>query len=210
MFKTRPSLFFFAVVVETGEAERFLEGGAAADVEATDVEETGDLTTDTLDELLVRLTDGAGSGAKAIILSDYGKGVVNCATAQAASDPANDHTLSANFLAGEHARAILDHSATADFLSAVLAKNPDDRELLQTTLLALVHEGRFAEALPIAQRLDKQGVEADIVTLVLGINEFKQGNPKAAIDLISKLLRCFVCHARSMPAPSQRSQGYRR
>jgi Flp pilus assembly protein TadD len=110
-----------------------------------------------------------------------------CATAQAASDPAKDHTLSANFLAGEHARAMLDHSATADFLSAVLAKNPDDRELLQTTLLALVHEGRFAEALPIAQRLDKQGVEADVVTLVLGLNDFKQGNPKAAIDLISKL-----------------------
>jgi len=107
--------------------------------------------------------------------------------AQAATDAAKEHTLSGNFLAGEHARAISDHSATADFLSAVLAKNPDDQELLQTTLLALVHEGRFAEALPIAQRLDKQGVDADVVTLVLGINEFKQGNSKAAIDLINKL-----------------------
>jgi tetratricopeptide (TPR) repeat protein len=110
------------------------------------------------------------------------------AAAQAASsDPAGDHSLSGSFLAGEHARTVLDHSAAADYLSAVLAKNPDNQELLQTTLLALVHEGRFAEALPIAQRLEKQGVQADGVTLVLAINEFKQGNPAAAIVLIDKL-----------------------
>ncbi|HEY7688199.1 MAG TPA: tetratricopeptide repeat protein, partial [Dongiaceae bacterium] len=99
----------------------------------------------------------------------------------ASSQSGGDHTLSGNFLAGEHARIVMDHGAAADYLSAVLAKDPEDKDLLQVTLLALVHEGRFAEALPIAQRLDKQGVEGDAVTLVLGINEFKKGDPAAAI-----------------------------
>jgi len=126
--------------------------------------------------------------ARGLMLAGFTAGAGLFAAAQAASsDPVGDHTLAGNFLAGEHARTVLDHSAAADYLSAVLAKNPDDQDLLQTTLLALAHEGRFAEALPIAQRLDKQGVQADAVTLVLAINEFKQGNPAAAIAITDKL-----------------------
>ena len=80
------------------------------------------------------------------------------AAAPAASAQApGEHSLSGNFLAGEHARAMSDHAAAANYLSAVLAKNPDNEDLLQANLAALVHEGRFAEALPIAQRLEKQG-----------------------------------------------------
>jgi tetratricopeptide (TPR) repeat protein len=127
-------------------------------------------------------------GALALTGTLVGAGLLAAAQA-ASSDPVTDHALSGNFLAGEHARAISDHQATADFLSAVLAKNPDDPDLLQTTLLALVHEGRFAEALPIAQRLDRQGVVTDGITLVLGINEFKQGNPRAAIEIMNRLTK---------------------
>jgi tetratricopeptide (TPR) repeat protein len=105
----------------------------------------------------------------------------------ASAQAPGEHSLSGNFLAGEHARAMSDHAAAANYLSAVLAKNPDNEDLLQATLLALVHEGRFAEALPIAQRLDKQGVVADGVTLLLAMDRFKQGDNKAAIALINKL-----------------------
>ncbi|MFM9844059.1 MAG: tetratricopeptide repeat protein [Dongiaceae bacterium] len=113
---------------------------------------------------------------------------VLAAAAPAASAQApGEHTPSGNFLAGEHARAMSDHAAAANYLSAVLAKNPDNEDLLQATLLALVHEGRFAEALPIAQRLDKQGVVADGVTLLLAMDRFKQGDNAAAIALIDKL-----------------------
>ena len=105
----------------------------------------------------------------------------------ASAQAPGEHSLSGNFLAGEHARAMSDHAAAANYLSAVLAKNPDNEDLLQATLLALVHEGQFAEALPIAQRLDKQGVVADGVTLLLAMDRFKQGDNKAAIALINKL-----------------------
>jgi tetratricopeptide (TPR) repeat protein len=110
------------------------------------------------------------------------------AAAPAASAQApGEHSLSGNFLAGEHARAMSDHAAAANYLSAVLVKNPDNEDLLQATLLALVHEGRFAEALPIAQRLEKQGSVTDGVMLLLAMDRFKQGDNAAAIILIEKL-----------------------
>jgi tetratricopeptide (TPR) repeat protein len=110
------------------------------------------------------------------------------AAAPAASAQApEEHSLSGNFLAGEHARAMSDYAATADYLSAVLTKNPDNEDLLQATLLALVHEGRFAEALPIAQRLEKQGSVTDGVVLLLAMDRFKQEDNAAAIDLLKKL-----------------------
>ncbi|HVR67549.1 MAG TPA: tetratricopeptide repeat protein [Verrucomicrobiae bacterium] len=105
----------------------------------------------------------------------------------ASAQAPGEHSLSGNFLAGEHARAMSDHAAAANYLSAVLTKNPDNEELLQATMAALVHEGRIAEALPIAQRLDKQGVDTDGVTLLLAMDRFKQGDNAAAIELIKKL-----------------------
>jgi tetratricopeptide (TPR) repeat protein len=109
------------------------------------------------------------------------------AAAGASAQGPGEHTLSGNFLAGEHAQTMSDHAAAANYLSAVLAKNPDNEDLLQATMAALVHEGRFAEALPIAQRLEKQGLVTDGVNLLLAMDRFKQGDNTAAIALIKKL-----------------------
>jgi tetratricopeptide (TPR) repeat protein len=134
---------------------------------------------------LVMLGTGLGRlrGTAGVALLAMLAAVLPAASAQAPGE----HSLSGNFLAGEHARAVSDHAAAADYLSAVLAKNPDNEDLLQANLAALVHEGRFAEALPIAQRLEKQGTVTDGVMLLLAMDRFKQGDNAAAIALIEKL-----------------------
>ncbi len=134
---------------------------------------------------LVMLRTGLGRlrGMAGVALLAMLAAVVPAASAQAPGE----HSLSGNFLAGEHARAVSDHAAAANYLSAVLAKNPDNEDLLQANLAALVHEGRFAEALPIAQRLEKQGTVTDGVMLLLAMDRFKQGDNAAAIALIEKL-----------------------
>jgi tetratricopeptide (TPR) repeat protein len=134
---------------------------------------------------LVMLRTGLGGlrGTAGVALLAMLAAVVPAASAQAPGE----HSLSGNFLAGEHARAVSDHAAAANYLSAVLAKNPDNEDLLQANLAALVHEGRFAEALPIAQRLEKQGTVTDGVMLLLAMDRFKQGDNAAAIALIEKL-----------------------
>jgi tetratricopeptide (TPR) repeat protein len=125
--------------------------------------------------------------AGALLLAGFAGSILLISAPAALAQAAGEHTLSGNFLAGEHARAMDDHAAAANYLSAVLAKNPDNEDLLQATLLALVQEGRFAEALPIAQRLEKQGALSDGVLLVLAMNQFKQGDNAGAIASIQKL-----------------------
>ncbi len=134
-------------------------------------------------QVMLRTGLGGLRGTAGVALLAMLAAVVPAASAQAPGE----RSLSGNFLAGEHARAVSDHAAAADYLSAVLAKNPGNEDLLQANLAALVHEGRFAEALPIAQRLEKQGTVTDGVMLLLAMDRFKQGDNAAAIVLIEKL-----------------------
>ena len=138
---------------------------------------------DTTSEVVLRTGVSRLRGAAGVALLAALAAVAPAASAQAPGE----HSLSGNFLAGEHARTMSDHAAAANYLSAVLTKNPDNEDLLQATLAALVHEGRFAEALPIAQRLEKQGTVTDGVLLLLAMDRFKQGDNAAAIGLIEKL-----------------------
>jgi Flp pilus assembly protein TadD len=105
----------------------------------------------------------------------------------ATSDATTGRSLAGNFLAGEHARIVEDHSAAADFLKSVLANDPDDTELLQAAFTALSQEGRFGEAVPIAERLSQKAAGADAVELVLAMDAFKRGDFARAAQRIGKL-----------------------
>src|SRR5690606_41387643 len=91
------------------------------------------------------------------------------------------------YLAGIHAERTNDLSAAADFLSNVLATDPDNRALLLETYLLLVGEGRFDEAVPLAKRI----VEFDPVSphawLTLAVNEVHEGNFAAADEYLASL-----------------------
>jgi tetratricopeptide (TPR) repeat protein len=92
-----------------------------------------------------------------------------------------------SFLAGMHAQAIRDFDSASDFLSRVLATDPDNVDLLQAAFVAMASEGRLAEAAGVGRRLEAQNAGSDIVSLVLALQDVKAGKTKQAAERAAKL-----------------------
>ena len=89
-------------------------------------------------------------------------------------------TLSGNYLAGRHAQARKDLSAAADFLGAVLKKDPEKPDLLHRTFILMAVEGRMKEAVELARRLLKAKPNSPVAQLTLAVNDIKRGRFAAA------------------------------
>ncbi|PPR62435.1 MAG: hypothetical protein CFH04_01005, partial [Alphaproteobacteria bacterium MarineAlpha3_Bin3] len=89
-------------------------------------------------------------------------------------------TLSGNYLAGRHAQARKDLSAAADFLGAVLKKDPETPDLLRRTFILMAVEGRMKEAVELARRLLKAKPNSPVAHLTLAVNDIKRGRFAAA------------------------------
>ena len=89
-------------------------------------------------------------------------------------------TLSGNYLAGRHAQARKDLSAAADFLGAVLKKDPEMPDLLRRTFILMAVEGRMKEAVELARRLLKAKPNSPVAHLTLAVNDIKRGRFAAA------------------------------
>jgi len=81
--------------------------------------------------------------------------------------------LSGAFLAAETARAENDFDAAVQFYTEALRYDPDNPGLQQELLLALVTNGEFDKALPIAEELKEEPQIERVSRLVLGIDAIR-------------------------------------
>jgi tetratricopeptide (TPR) repeat protein len=91
------------------------------------------------------------------------------------------------FLAGMHAQQVRDYDAAADYLSDVLANDPDNVDLLQQGFIAMASGGRLEEAAVIGRKLEGQDAGSDTVSLILAMQELKAQQIDAALARLAVL-----------------------
>lgn len=82
-------------------------------------------------------------------------------------------SLAGAFLAAETARAENDFDAAVTYYTEALRYDPDNTALQQELLLALITNGEFDEALPIAEKLKKDPQIERVSRVVLGIEAIR-------------------------------------
>ena len=92
-----------------------------------------------------------------------------------------------NFLAGMHAKEMRDFGAMSDYLSRVLAHDPDNVDLLQQGFIAMASGGRLSEAAEIGRKLESQAAGSDTVSLVLAMQDLKADKRTAALARLTGL-----------------------
>jgi len=92
-----------------------------------------------------------------------------------------------NYLAGRHAESARDLPAAADYLKAALAEAPDAPDLLRRTFVILTMEGRFEEALVLAEQYVAEKPKSSIANLMLAINDLKNAKFTAAAERLDSL-----------------------
>ena len=80
-----------------------------------------------------------------------------------------------------------DMGSAADYFLMTLEADPDNPELLRQAHLALVMDGRVAEAAPIARRLEAVAPGDPIASLTLAVDAVKTGNLDEAADFVGQL-----------------------
>lgn len=85
-------------------------------------------------------------------------------------------TLAGSYLAARFAGSQHDVGAAADYFRTALAMDPGNLVLADRTFQLLVADGRFAEAIPLAEALARQNKSHALARLVLGVEALKGGH----------------------------------
>jgi tetratricopeptide (TPR) repeat protein len=133
-------------------------------------------------------------GAMAAAMAAFGPAAVSliadapAPAALAASTPSEPGAGDfGNFLAGMHAKSARDFGSMSDYLSRVLAHDPDNVDLLQQGFIAMASGGRLTEAAEIGRKLDAQSAGSDTVSLVLAMQDLKADKRAEALTRLGAL-----------------------
>jgi len=130
-------------------------------------------------------------GAMAAAMAAFGPAAVSLIAnvpALAASTPSEPSPGDyGSFLAGMHAKSVRDFGSMADYLSRVLAHDPDNVDLLQQGFIAMASGGRLTEAAEIGRKLEAQNADSDTVSLVLAMQDLKAGKRAEALTRLGAL-----------------------
>lgn len=167
------------------------------------------------------------AGALALAITGGG-----CATGQVgapASQPPlpQSSTALGSYLAGRFAQEAQDYGAAADYFLVSLDGDPQNSELLEEAVKALVGAGRVEEARTVARRLVEVEPAAAGAHVVLALGELKEGRyeaaearlaplePQGLNGFVIPLLRAWVAagqgrtdHALEALAPVGQQQGF--
>jgi tetratricopeptide (TPR) repeat protein len=72
------------------------------------------------------------------------------------AQPRPGASILGNYLAGRHAQAVREMSSAIAYYGAVLAREPDNPDLLRRAFVLYLGEGKIADALALAQRMSKE------------------------------------------------------
>ncbi|TBW34400.1 tetratricopeptide repeat protein [Siculibacillus lacustris] len=84
-------------------------------------------------------------------------------------------SFAGSYLAGRYANATRDIAAAADFFETATAIDPSNPVLVERTFQLLVADGRFKEAVALAERLARTDKGHPLARLVLGVEALKNG-----------------------------------
>ena len=96
-------------------------------------------------------------------------------------------TLTGNYLAGRHAQAERDLSATTTFFLAALEEAPNETDLLRRTFLVLVTAGRVEESVGLARRLLTLMPEAAMAHIAVVADDIRAGRFQEARERLQDL-----------------------
>jgi tetratricopeptide (TPR) repeat protein len=105
----------------------------------------------------------------------------------ATAQPVPTQSFSGAYLAGRAAEADNDLDSAVTYYERAIAFDPDNVELQQTLLLALVSQGRLDDALPYAEQLKAKPEVERFSRLALAVDAFRQQDYAAAgrwLDLV--------------------------
>lgn len=114
-------------------------------------------------------------------------GDLQSSPAAAASDPVEITDPLGSYLAGRHAQHEHEYGAAAEYFGQALAQDPNDIDLINKTFLFDTSEGRIAEAMRLAGRINRLDSAAPLPTLVLTVAKLKSGDYDAAAALADTL-----------------------
>lgn len=89
-------------------------------------------------------------------------------------------TLSGNYLAARHARTMGEEDHASTFLRAALEQSPGDPVLMQRAYVALVLDGRVADAVPLARAYMQQQSDVVMARVVAASGDIHDGDFDAA------------------------------
>ena len=104
------------------------------------------------------------------------------------AQPAEADTALGSYLAGRFAQDAQDYGAAADYLLRALEGDPQNPELLEDAIKALVGAGRAEEAREVAGRLIEVEPKAAGAHIVLALGELKTGAYDAAEARLAPLV----------------------
>ena len=105
-----------------------------------------------------------------------------CAGTQvdAGSDATAGHSLTGNYLAGRHAQAEGNMNAASVYLRAALNMDPEGGDLLQRTFLVYLSDGRYDEAIDLAEQILDRSPDDVFTAFTLVSRDLKMGKFEAA------------------------------
>ncbi len=111
-------------------------------------------------------------------------GLVACAGAEQRPPEPSDTVIFdspfGHYLAARHAERERDLSNAARFVAKVLERDPNNLEILHRAHLLMLGDGRFAEAVTLARRIDTLSPNNPPANLTLAVAEARNGNFAAA------------------------------
>ncbi|MCF3936088.1 tetratricopeptide repeat protein [Acuticoccus sp. M5D2P5] len=96
-------------------------------------------------------------------------------------------SLSGYYLAARHAGLNNDLSAAASYYTSALAQDPDNTELLDSSVLLNVASGNIAQAAELARRLLESDPSDQVGLITLAVAQLRDGENEAAGETIGKL-----------------------
>jgi tetratricopeptide (TPR) repeat protein len=92
----------------------------------------------------------------------------------------SDNSLSGNFLAGRFASRVRDNENAVEYFTRALRDDPENRLILERTMLLLIAAGDFHKALRFAGRIVEYKPKHRAARLVLALNHFRAGRYSSA------------------------------
>jgi hypothetical protein len=90
-----------------------------------------------------------------------------------------------HYLASRHAQISRDLPAAADLLAFAMDADPNNRQLLETSFNVLVSDGRIADALAVAKRMESAGALDSLARVALALEKAKAKDYAAADDYLA-------------------------
>lgn len=108
------------------------------------------------------------------------------ALAVAAVNPAQAQGIAGSYLAARSAGMTSDYKAAAEYFTRALARDPSNPHLLESTVLSQLSLGAVTRAIPVARKMEADGISSQIARLVLVADEAATGKYDAILTRLDE------------------------